>query len=108
MIKDEVDIVEDWLRHTLDLFGSGNVYVLDNESTDGTQSILRHYRPHVWSESVKANVEGAAKGQLVTAMMREHRHDCDFLVPLDGDEFIGLQNSWDREGILGTFARLDT
>ena len=107
MVKDEVDIVEDWLRHTLDLFGSGNVYVLDNESTDGTESILQHYRPHIWSQSVKASVEGPAKGQLITSLMREHKDDCDLLVPLDGDEFIGLQNSWDRDAIIAEFERLD-
>lgn len=107
MIKDEVDIVEDWLRHTLDLFGSGNVYVLDNESTDGTESILRHYRPHVWSESVKASVEGPSKGQLITSLMHEHKDECDILVPIDGDEFIGLQNSWDRDAIIAEFERLD-
>ena len=107
MIKDEVDIVEDWLRHHLDLFGSGNVYVLDNESTDGTEAILDKYRPHVWSETVKASVEGPSKGELVTSLMLERKDDCDLLVPLDGDEFIGLQNTWNREAILAEFERLD-
>jgi len=107
MIKDEVDIVEDWLRHTLDLFGPGNVYVLDNESSDGTQNILEHYRPHIWSKTVEACVEGPSKGQLITALMHEHKDTCDLLVPLDGDEFIGLQNNWDRDAILAEFHGLD-
>jgi hypothetical protein len=107
MVKDEIDIIEDWLRYTIDLFGPGNVYVLDNESSDGTESVLRNYRAEIWSRSVKASAEGPSKGQLITSLMREHRRDCDILVPLDGDEFIGLQNSWDHESIRAAFEELD-
>lgn len=107
MVKDEIDIIEDWLRHTIDLFGPGNVYVLDNESTDGTESVLRQYGAAIWSKSVKAGADGPTKGRLMTDLMLEHRGDCDLLVPLDGDEFIGLQDSWDRDCVLAEFAKLD-
>jgi hypothetical protein len=108
MVKDEIDLIEDWLRHALDIFGPGNVYVLDHESSDGTEAVLHNYRDVVWSRTVQASADEQPKGRLITALMHEHRNDCDLLVPLDGDEFIGLQNSWDRDGIRAEFERLDT
>ena len=43
MVKDEVDIVEDWLKYHGSIFGYQNLYVIDNFSTDGTYEILLKY-----------------------------------------------------------------
>jgi len=108
MVKDEIDIIEDWLRHAISVFGPGNVYVLDDGSSDGTEAVLHNYRREICSRTVRAAAEGPAKGKLITALMEEQRASCDLLVPLDGDEFVGLQNSWDSQDIRAAFENLDT
>ena len=40
MVKDEVDIVEDWVLCHGTLFGVINLYVIDNYSVDGTFQTL--------------------------------------------------------------------
>jgi glycosyltransferase involved in cell wall biosynthesis len=107
MVKDEADIIEDWLRYAISLFGSGNVVVLDDSSSDGTSDILAHYHSHIRIQRVRSSAEGPSKGDLMTAAMNASRDAYDVLVPLDADEFIGLQNSWRRSDILQVLEGLE-
>ena len=43
MVKDEVDIVEDWIKYHGNIFGYKNLYIIDNNSVDGTYEILQKY-----------------------------------------------------------------
>jgi glycosyltransferase involved in cell wall biosynthesis len=106
MVKDEADIIEDWIRYHVWLFGAGNVHVLDDESTDGTWDILQHYRPIVKARRVRSSVRGRGKGDLITAAMAHNRGNSKILIPLDADEFIGLQNNWNRDEILRCLTEL--
>ena len=45
MVKDEVDIVNDWIIYHASMFGYDNIYVIDNYSTDGTYELLQKYTP---------------------------------------------------------------
>jgi hypothetical protein len=36
IVKDEVDIVDDWLIYHGCMFGWNNIYIIDNYSSDGT------------------------------------------------------------------------
>uniref|UniRef100_E6VQ44 Glycosyltransferase 2-like domain-containing protein n=1 Tax=Rhodopseudomonas palustris (strain DX-1) TaxID=652103 RepID=E6VQ44_RHOPX len=107
MVKDEADIIEDWLRYAISIFGPGNVVVLDDASSDGTSDILFHYRSLIRTERVRSSAAGPSKGELMTAAMNADRGAYDILVPLDADEFIGLQNSWRRSDVMQVFEGLD-
>lgn len=43
MVKDEVDIVKDWIIYHGKMFGYHNLYIVDNYSTDGTYDVCRYY-----------------------------------------------------------------
>ncbi len=107
MVKDEADIIEDWLRYAIALFGPGNVVVLDDASSDGTSDILLHYRAFIRTERVCSNSAGPSKGELMSAAMNADKNAYDLLVPLDADEFVGEQNSWTPGTIRGVMAGLD-
>ena len=44
MVKDEIDIVEVWLKYHGTIFGYQNLYVVDNMSDDGTFEKLQEYQ----------------------------------------------------------------
>ena len=43
MVKDEVDIIEDWILYHGTLFGFENLYIVDNMSNDGTYEVIQKY-----------------------------------------------------------------
>ena len=43
MVKDEVDIIEDWILYHGAIFGFHNLYIVDNMSTDGTYELMQKY-----------------------------------------------------------------
>jgi hypothetical protein len=48
MVKDEIDIIRDWIIYHGCMFGWDSIYVIDNFSTDGTYEIIdnvAHERP---------------------------------------------------------------
>ena len=47
MVKDEVDVVEDWVLYHGTLFGFTNLYVIDNYSVDGTFQTLLNLKNKV-------------------------------------------------------------
>ena len=40
MVKDEVDIIDDWVIYHGSMFGFSNIFVIDNFSSDGTYEKL--------------------------------------------------------------------
>jgi len=40
MVKDEVDIIDDWVIYHGSMFGFPNIFVIDNFSSDGTYEKL--------------------------------------------------------------------
>lgn len=106
-IKDEIDVIEDWLRYHCDLFGASNIIVIDHQSTDGTVDVLNKWKIHGLTV-YHVSVPFRDKHKTLTTEMIKHKHG--FLVPLDADEFIALKENnlivCNREKILGEFSKL--
>ena len=88
MVKNEIDIIKDWLDYHGELFGYSNIYVVDNLSDDGTYEVLKSYEAkHKINLSVHHNYH--AKGLLMTNLMENCGKDSlDYGFPIDVDEFL--------------------
>jgi hypothetical protein len=87
MVKDEIDIVEDWLKYHGTLFGYKNLYIVDNMSDDGTFEKIQEYQSKgvflIQREDYKL------KGDYMTELINDpNRGDFDFAYPIDIDEFV--------------------
>jgi glycosyltransferase involved in cell wall biosynthesis len=89
-VKNEIDIVEAFVRHTATLVDS--LVVLDNGSTDGTLGVLRALeRTGLALEVVEDPAPGHWQWRRMTRLMKEfavERHAADWVLPLDADEFL--------------------
>jgi len=103
LIRDEIDIVEPFIKHIDALFD--RVYLIDHQSIDGTGQILLQIskqRP-TWN---CYSLEAKTKLQMSTSnlMMHEAFADgLDFLFFLDADEFIQVQSREDLERCLANW-----
>ncbi len=89
-VRDEVDIIECFVRHTLCF--AAQLVVLDNGSTDGTLAVLESLRDEGLSlEIVQDPSPGKYLSKRLTRLMHDiaiANHKADWTVPLDADEFI--------------------
>tara|TARA_Y100001970_G_scaffold176536_1_gene215143 strand:+ start:285 stop:1133 length:849 start_codon:yes stop_codon:yes gene_type:complete len=90
MVKDEEDIVEDWVNYHGYLVGFNNIFVIDNFSTDNTFKILQRL-----AESKGINLfqlpNYLKKGIYMTRLFHTFCND-EWGIPIDIDEFIVLYN----------------
>jgi len=87
MVKDEVDIVEDWLKYHGTIFGYKNLYVIDNMSEDGTFEKLQEYESK--GISLYRKLDYTLKGEYMNELIQDQgRGEYDIAYPLDIDEFI--------------------
>jgi hypothetical protein len=84
MVKDEVDIIRDWLIYHGSMFGYSNIYVIDNYSTDGTYEILKEYSKKI---NLKREYDYTKKGVYMTELINKNCKN-DIAFPIDVDEFI--------------------
>jgi hypothetical protein len=87
MVKDEIDIVEDWLKYHGTLFGYQNLYVIDNMSEDGTFEKIQEYQSKgvflIQKEDYKS------KGEYMNELINgPNSGDYDIAYPMDIDEFV--------------------
>ena len=91
-VKNEIDIVEAFVRHTLALVD--HLVVLDNGSHDGTLDVLQALaKEGLPLEIVEDDSPGQYQPQRMTRLMHEYavaRHAADWVFPLDGDEFLAV------------------
>lgn len=87
-IKDETEIIEDWLRYHSDLFGANNITVIDHMSSDGTFKILEQWKSKGLTV-YRSNVPFKDKNKVLTSYMNKHKGG--FLIPIDADEFITVR-----------------
>jgi len=115
MQKDETYLLRPWLAYHGYLFGFENLFLIDNGSTDPE---VRATLDEFSGKGVKINWEHPtredylAKGELIggTIQALDEKHEYDFLIPLDCDEFILLRTESDivcaREPVLTYIASL--
>lgn len=86
MVKDEVDVIKDWIIYHGSLFGWTNIYIIDNYSTDGTYEIIQE------CESLGINIfretDYKKKGEYMTLLIKKFASNERFAFPIDIDEFI--------------------
>jgi len=88
MVKDEIDIVEDWVNYHGNLVGYTNLYIVDNMSTDGTYERLQQFQKEQKINLVQ-DIHYRNKGDIMTNLMRKSNiHKYDIAFPIDFDEFI--------------------
>lgn len=86
MVKDEEDIVKEWVEYYGEIFGYDNLYIIDNFSTDKTYDILKKYvSKGICLNRVKKYKN---KGDFMTLIKKNVK--CDFFIPVDIDEFLVL------------------
>ena len=85
MVKDENDIVREWIIYHGELFGYENIFVIDNYSTDGTYEIIQEYKEkiHIFREKKYQD-----KGILMKSLINKNCLPNDIAFPIDIDEFI--------------------
>ena len=84
MVKDEVDIVEDWILYHGTIFGFHNLYIVDNISSDGTYEVIQKYVEKGVNLSSHSNY--LEKGNIMKHLITHNKSIIAF--PLDIDEFI--------------------
>jgi glycosyltransferase involved in cell wall biosynthesis len=89
-VKNELDIVEAFVRHTL--AHADRLVVLDNGSTDGTRQILRQLEGDGLAlDVVDDPTPGHYQWSRMTVLMRDRaagHHGADWVLPVDADEFV--------------------
>ena len=108
MVKDECDIIKDWIIYHGSIFGFQNLHIIDNYSTDGTYEIIQSFKHLIYSYRFP---DYKKKGIYMTELIRTHCKN-EFAIPLDIDEFIVLFDKNNgtirakKEEILDCFSRL--
>jgi hypothetical protein len=89
MVKDEVDIIEYWIKYHGTLFGYENLYIVDNMSTDGTYETIEFYKNH--GVHLFKEEDYKQKGEIMTRLINSI-DNYDIAFPIDIDEFIVYYN----------------
>lgn len=88
--KDEHDLIADFIKYYSHLVGSNNVVVVDNGSDESDARVQDVYRDHI----AAGGVVHVDKKPFVDAVrfMSDHMHllrnTCEFIMPLETDEFL--------------------
>lgn len=111
MVKDEADIVEDWIIYHGSMFGFNNLYIIDNYSTDGTYEKIMKLKSET-SINVYREWDYSLKGVHMTDLIKNYCRNERFSFPIDIDEFIVLYDknsnniSIDKTKIINYFNNL--
>lgn len=85
IVKDEVDIVEEWLIYHGCMFGWNNIYIIDNFSTDGTWEKINEFKDLV---NIFREPDYSKKGDYMKNLVDKFCHPGEIAFPIDIDEFI--------------------
>lgn len=92
MVKDEIDIVRDWIIYHGTIFGYHNLYIIDNFSTDGTYEALEELR-HTGIKIYRME-DYRKKGIYMKELIDKYTNISDPIAfPLDIDEFIAYYDN---------------
>ena len=101
LTKNEVDLIEDFVTFYALLFGYENIVIVDNMSSDS--KVLQYYED-ILLKGVTV-IKEPRQFALATCFMTEHmrtiKDTCEFMFPLETDEFLFLprQNKITRESV---------
>ncbi len=104
MVRNEVDVVEAFVRHNLAVLDG--LAIVDHGSFDGTSEILQSLRAEGLPLSVRRDADPAYRqSETMTALAREafERNGADFVFALDADEFLKLES---REAVERTLSEV--
>jgi glycosyltransferase involved in cell wall biosynthesis len=100
MVKNEDDVVRQWIEYHGKIFGYENLYIVDNFSDDSTYEICKEYLAkgiHLFR-----GVDYSSKGDYMTHF--KNTTGSDIFIPMDIDEFICYHdkdsNSVSKNGIV--------
>ena len=87
MTKNEIELLEDWLKYHGHLFGLENIHVLDGSDDQRVFDVYDKYKP------LGLNVHFSSTGlnglaEELTLLMHAHKGSNNFLIKLDTDEFL--------------------
>jgi hypothetical protein len=88
MVKDEVDVVEDWLIYHGCLFGWENIYIIDNYSTDGTYEKIVEFKKSGPQINVFRENDYKNKGIYMKNLIDTYCTQDRLAFPIDIDEFV--------------------
>ena len=88
MVKDEDDIIREWIEYHGSLFSYENLYIIDNFSSDNTFEICKEYLDK--GINLERRDDYKSKGYYMMEIMQNTK--CDFFIPIDIDEFIVYYN----------------
>jgi predicted O-methyltransferase YrrM len=89
LTKDESVLIEDFLTYYGELFGYANVVVVDNGSTDErVLAVYDHYTATKGVTVVRELRDFKAAKEFMTEHMRALAPSCEWLLPLETDEFV--------------------
>lgn len=99
MVKDECDIIDDWVIYYGNLFGYENLYIIDNYSSDGTWELLNKYKVNKRINLLrKKNYRD--KGNYMKEIANSYGNNYDFVYPVDIDEFVVFYNKQENRIIV--------
>jgi len=90
MVKDECDIIKEWIIYHGSIFGFHNIHIIDNYSTDGTYEIMKTFEHLIHIYQLP---DYKKKGQYMTTLIKINCIN-EIAIPMDIDEFIVL---YDKE-----------
>ena len=93
MVKNEVDIIEYWIKYHGKMVGYENLYIVDNMSNDGTFEVIEFYKNH--GVHVYREKDYKQKGDIMTKLIKS-ADNYDIAFPLDIDEFIVYFNKEEK------------
>jgi len=88
MVKDEVDIIKDWIIYHGSLFGWDNIYIIDNYSSDGTYESILEFVNSGAPINVFRKHDYTKKGIYMKTLIDAHCEYDKLAFPIDIDEFI--------------------
>ncbi len=97
MQKDEGELLRAWIDHHLEITSPELIYIFDNGSTcRKTQKILKIAKKNGINISLEYNSrkDFERKGEIIckTIQFIQANNKSDFIIPLDCDEFLGIQS----------------
>jgi len=85
MVKDEIDVIEDWIIYHGCLFGWNSIFVIDNYSSDGTWEKLNEFKDLI---KIFREPDYSRKGDYMRNLINTYCFEGEIAFPIDIDEFV--------------------